>query len=125
MAGEGKFGVNAESIYVDTPEGVMTLLDYLQHNSAGDVDWGSLDGKPDVFPPEDHEHAAGDVTSGTFAADRIPSLPQSKVTGLTDALDGKQASGDYATTAQLDAKADQSALDELAARVAALEPDEG
>lgn len=27
-------GINVESLYVVTPEGVMTLLDYLQHNTA-------------------------------------------------------------------------------------------
>ena len=117
MAGEGKFGVNAESIYVDTPEGVMTLLDYLQHNSAGDADWGSLNGKPDVFPPEDHEHAAGDVTSGTFAADRIPSLPQSKVTGLAAALDDKATAGALAELA--------SRVSDVETRLGDLEPDEG
>lgn len=56
--------------------------------------------------PADHKHGAGDVTSGTFAAGRIPDVAQSKVTGLTAALADK---------------ADTSALDALEARVAALE----
>lgn len=62
----------------------------------------------------DHQHDASDIASGTFAAARIPTLAQSKVTGLQAALDGKQDSGDYATTAALAA---------LEARVAALEPE--
>lgn len=78
---------------------------------------GLLDGKAD----DGHKHAAADVTSGTFDAARIPTLPQSKVTGLTAALDGKQDTGDYATTAQVEAKADQTALDALEARVSTLE----
>lgn len=78
---------------------------------------GLLDGKAD----DGHKHAAADVTSGTFDAARIPALPQSKVTGLTAALDGKQDTGDYATTAQVEAKADQTALDALEARVTTLE----
>lgn len=62
-------------------------------------------GVADSAAPADHDHAIADVT------------------GLQDALDGKQASGSYATTAQVNAKADQSALDALEARVAALEPE--
>src|SRR5690606_24771010 len=33
-----------------------------------------------------HEHAAGDITSGTLNAARIPTLDQSKVSGLATAL---------------------------------------
>lgn len=80
---------------------------------------GLIDGKAD----DGHKHAAADVTSGTFDAARIPALAVGKITGLQDALDGKQSSGDYATTAQVDAKADQTALDALEARVEALEPE--
>lgn len=124
MAGEGKFAVNVESIYIETPDGIMTLIDYLQHNSGGDVDWSSLTGKPSTFPPAPHEHAAGDVTSGTFDAARVPSLPQAKVSGLADALAGKadtDALDAKADAAALDAKADASALSALEQRVAALE----
>lgn len=69
--------------------------------------------------PGDHKHDAADVTSGTFAAARIPAVAQSKVTGLSDALDAK------ADDADVTAKADQSALDALEARVAALETPAG
>lgn len=72
----------------------------------------------------DHKHAAADITSGTFADARIPALAIAKVTGLQAALDGKQASGSYATVSQVNAKADQSALDALVARVEALEATE-
>ena len=78
---------------------------------------GLLDGKAD----DGHKHAAADVTSGTFDAARIPALPQSKVTGLTAALDGKQDTGNYATADQVEAKANQTALDALEARVSTLE----
>lgn len=40
----------------------------------------------DAAAPASHNHAAGDVTSGTFTAARIPTLAQSKVTGLEAAL---------------------------------------
>lgn len=58
--------------------------------------WGDVAGKPSAFPPADHAHAADDVSSGTFAAARIPTLAQSKVTGLTAALDGKADAADLA-----------------------------
>ena len=48
--------------------------------------------------------------SGTASASQIPTLAQSKITGLTAALDGKASAQDLA---------------DLAARVAALEPGEG
>ena len=32
----------------------------------------------------EHKHDASDITSGTLAAGRIPTIAQSKVTGLTD-----------------------------------------
>lgn len=71
----------------------------------------------------DHKHAAGDVTSGTLDVARIPALAINKITGLQGELDGKQAQGDYATAAQVDAKANQADLDALESRVAALEPE--
>lgn len=94
------------------PEDHNKIVDALREvrdnvdGAEGTAAWGSVAGKPSTFPPADHDHAIGDVT------------------GLQSALDGKQASGDYATTAQVNAKADQSALEALEARVAALEPDE-
>ena len=33
---------------------------------------------------DEHKHDASDITSGTLAAGRIPTIAQSKVTGLTD-----------------------------------------
>ena len=68
-----------------------------------------------------HKHAAADITSGTLTEARIPALGIAKVTGLQAALDAKQASGSYATTAQVNAKASQADLTALAARVDALE----
>ncbi|OLT54835.1 hypothetical protein BJF89_00970 [Corynebacterium sp. CNJ-954] len=43
-----------------------------------------------------HKHPASDIT-GTLAAGQIPTLAQSKITGLTSALESKQPSGDYIT----------------------------
>ena len=88
----------------------ITAAELNRMETAGDAaaktaTWGSVSNKPSTFAPADHDHAIADVT------------------GLQSALDGKQASGNYATTAQVNAKADQSALDALEARVAALEPE--
>ena len=112
MAGEGKFGVNAESIYVRTPvDGDMPLLDWLGTVTGG-TSWADIQGRPERFPPDEHTHAIGDVD------------------GLSDALAGKADSGDLADA--LASKADtstvsdlRSALDALTARVEALEPDAG
>ena len=38
-----------------------------------------------------HTHAAGDITSGTFSAARIPTLATSKVSGLQAILDDFEA----------------------------------
>lgn len=51
--------------------------------------YGDLTGIPSTFTPSAHTHAAADVTSGTFAAARIPALSISQTTGLQAALDGK------------------------------------
>ena len=59
--------------------------------------WADVTGKPATFPPESHSHSASEVSSGTLAVARIPSLAVSKITGL------------------------QATLDDLEARVAALE----
>src|SRR5699024_2902085 len=58
----------------------------------------------------DHVHAAGDVTSGTFAAARIPSLAISKVTNLQSELDGKQPAGSYAAASHTHDIADVTGL---------------
>ena len=83
-----------------------------------------LDGKAE----SSHEHAVSQVTGLQAALDgKAESSHEhavSQVTGLQAALDGKQDSGSYATTAQLDAKADASALAALETRVAALEAPE-
>lgn len=49
--------------------------------AEGKAAWGGVTGKPEAFPPADHTHAAGDIT-GTLVAARIPTLAQSKITGL-------------------------------------------
>lgn len=51
--------------------------------------WSDLAGVPSTFAPSAHTHAASDITSGTLADARIPSLAISKTTGLQAALDAK------------------------------------
>lgn len=55
---------------------------------------------------DEHKHDAADITSGTLAAGRIPTLAQSKVTGLSAALE---------------AKAEAETVSALEARIEALE----
>ena len=84
--------------WVDGEDGGTPLTaERLNHMEAGIADgqnasaptWETLEGKPEAFAPESHTHDAGDVASGTFSTARIPSLAQSKITGLVDALAGK------------------------------------
>lgn len=56
-------------------------------SGGGPVDWEDVENKPSEFPPESHTHAAGDVSSGTFAVARIPALAFSKITGLQAKID--------------------------------------
>lgn len=62
----------------------------------------------ETAPPQ-HQHAAADINSGTFAVARIPALAISRITGLQGALDEK---------------ATAAALADLVARVEALEEPE-
>lgn len=41
--------------------------------SGGDVAWDDVTSKPSTFPPDSHNHAASDITSGTIATARLGS----------------------------------------------------
>lgn len=78
----------------------------VQWVDSGTVTWGTVDEKPDVFPPETHTHPIGQVDglqtvldglqpAGDYAAaDHDHTI--SDVAGLQTALDGLQPAGDYA-----------------------------
>ena len=69
------------------PTGGGIAGDYVEsvNSQTGEVTLGASDVDA---APTDHTHEAGDVTSGTFAAARVPDLPISKITNLQGNLDG-------------------------------------
>lgn len=63
--------------------------------------WSEVADKPTAFPPAGHPHAAADITSGTFAVERIPTLPISQTIGLQNALESKASLAGAAFTGAL------------------------
>lgn len=98
--------VEGENTHIEDHNAIVAAI--AEARSVLDAIEAAVTGKAETG----HKHAAADITSGTLTAARIPTLDIAKVSGLQGALDGKQASGDYATGSELDA---------LAARVTALE----
>lgn len=100
MAGEGKFGLNIEAVYVRTDAGPVPLLEYLEQ-TGGDttVTWADITGKPDRFAPDEHTHAIGDVDGLTSAlgdkanASTVESV-ESRVTAVESALEDKANASD-------------------------------
>ena len=84
------------------PPGQLPAMDYAPSAHANQH---ASDGADPITPAAigaaavTHSHAAGDVTSGTFAAARIPSLAASKITAGTFAATGVKAMNgtDYTT----------------------------
>lgn len=86
----GGGGAAVTSVNGETGEVILSAADVGALPDTYAPTWASVTGKPATFTPEAHTHAAADVTSGTFAAARIPSLAISKTSGLQAALDAKQ-----------------------------------
>lgn len=51
--------------------------------------WGEVTGKPSTFTPSGHSHDAGNIVSGTLAVARVPDLPISKISELSNTLTRK------------------------------------
>jgi hypothetical protein len=51
-------------------------------SSGGASSWNSLTGKPSVFPPDEHTHTAGQITSGTLDIDLLPTGTSSTTVAL-------------------------------------------
>ena len=87
------------------PTGQLPAMNYAPSTHASQHASGGADPiTPDAIGAAavTHSHAAGDVTSGTFAAARIPNLAASKITSGTFAATGvKAATGTDYTTARL------------------------
>lgn len=56
--------------------------------------WNLIEDMPTNFPPTAHNHDASNINAGTLHADRIPTLPQSKITNLETDL-GLKATKTY------------------------------
>lgn len=55
-------------------------LTYLNTTPTGEiVYWDSIEGKPVVFPPANHQHDASDISSGVLDLARVPVLDNSKL----------------------------------------------
>lgn len=99
MAGEGKFGLNIETVYVRTDDGPVPLLEYLDGNAS--------EGPVGPEGPEGPQGPAG--ADGADGKDGAPGAPG------TDGAPGADGADGFPTEAQ---------WNDLEARVAALEPDE-
>ena len=77
---QGPPGAASESI-VDTEISVETTWSSEKINAeilGSPVEWASITGIPEQFPPAAHNHTAAQTTSGTFDAARIPQASQSQ-----------------------------------------------
>lgn len=105
-------GADGDVIHLQAPNGDASQLAFLTHESiwfrvkddgVSWSDWASLwhskNFDPDSKADVSHTHAAADITSGTLAAARIPTLAISKVSGLQAALDSTvKTSGNQAVS---------------------------
>lgn len=104
MAGEGKFGLNIEAVYVNTDAGPVPLLEYLEGNASA--------GPEGPAGPEGHEGPQGPAGADGAQGPEGPRGPAG--------ADGADGAAGPAGTDGFPSEGDWNALE---ARVAALEPE--
>ena len=79
-----EFATNNTGIYYRTEKDKETW-DTWNHlyTTKNKPSWSDVTGKPSTFTPTSHNHAASEITSGTLADARIPSLNASKINAGT------------------------------------------
>ena len=106
--GEAGYGDMTKAIYDTDNDGKVNMAE-----AADAVPWSGVTGKPTTFPPAAHTHSAGDVSSGTMAAARLPAAS----TGAAGIVQLNNAVNSTSTTQAATANAVKTAYDLAAGKL--------
>lgn len=87
---EIKVAYEAEANTNAFTDALKSKLEGIESGAVASVSWAEVTDKPSTFAPSSHNHAASEVTSGTFADARIS---QSSVTQHESAIDAGSVDG--------------------------------